>query len=247
MGGDSLQSYIQQKLSAGYTTQGLYQYLLSQGYKAEQLNPLFQQTSIPKEKGSFRLVLFSTLMVLIIVLGGAAVILVDTDDVPELLSLDIKSVIITESYEQGKPIDVRVEIVDPSGSRDGYQVYLSHRILADDGSLVFFTQETLRLAGSKIANRKLFIPKDTQVGSYILETEATVGEKTFSSSFSFSIERYDPILALGGDGVGDRTLPPSFRIIPEEETRRNRILVKQPTLPEGRGITGLTIERLGPA
>ncbi|NOZ81519.1 MAG: hypothetical protein GXP63_07705 [DPANN group archaeon] len=252
-----LVKYVQDKLAEGYDKKTLSAFLVDQGYPPAEVQDVIgsSPSRVPDDGSHAKMVLIGLLVLGLIVIGSLSVIFLDfSGSSPALNRIDVDTRFLSDRYEPGKPLAIEVKVVDV-GSKDAHQVFLSYRVRDKaTKNVVFFKQETINLQGEKTSERQLYLPEDLSEGKYLLETEATVDQKTFLSSFTFDVQptgEKTPPVALegpaetGATAADEGSLVNGYRII-QEDPSLTRKRVKTSTLPEGRTFNGMVVARLAP-
>jgi hypothetical protein len=207
--------YVQEKTNQGYDPASIRSFLIGQGYPPSDVDKAFNYFQPKKRQFSAT----SFMGMALFVLGVALIMLASINMVGKKVGTEvtIQTSLLSKSFKPGSPLNLQVDI-SGEGKLPATST-LRYRISDRDGKTVFYKGETIAVTESRSLKRSILLPDSVDLpGDYVLDTEATIGEKAFVSSFQFNIQRIE----------GEKEI--SFKVTDEPE--KTFVRQKDPSLPD---------------
>ena len=230
----NLDSYVKTYLAQGYSSQQLFDYLLSQGYNQKDLEKTFdrispntiQVTHHHNVNNSTFLKFGGLLIVLAMIFVGGYFMFLSPGEELRLLDLSAESQIYT--YEAGSPLSFETELLN-QGEASRVDIYFTYTIYTDSGNRVLRKQETKAFETTMRDVVTLQLPDDLVGGRYTLEVVANYGQQEAIASFDFFIGD-NPSANSNADSYSDTDSTPTTPPLREPDSTHE--LLPKPKLPK---------------
>ncbi|MBN1156919.1 hypothetical protein JXA85_04840 [Candidatus Woesearchaeota archaeon] len=216
--------YIQEKLHQGYAPASIRSFLLGQGYAQNDVDSAFNYLEPRKKSFSAAKFFGVTLFVIgvaLMIVASLKYIGVKQDIVSEL---KVTTELLTATYVPGNPLKLKIDI--SSERKIPETLVLMYKVSDSRGKTLFYKDETVNVVKQRNFNRDIILPENINLpGEYSLDTEASIGENAFISSFGFRIVKSETKDEEDAE----------FRVVKEQPVIA--FVKKDPTVPPARGIS----------